>query len=190
MNIDLQNLILEAIEATDVDSSHIVTIEFSSNNHLYIKFKNGAVYEYDRVPEALVRRMLEVDSKGKFLWRYIRDRYPYRKVDSVPVQEPADDHSTFSTELNPTKNEPIKPHLIYDTETGEWRDANDKKDINTIEVPIGHLFDAPDGDEYEFLGAQWRNKRTGRIANKLISSKITNIAKRLISWEEQQSSKG
>jgi len=52
--------------------------------------------------------------------------------------------------------------------------------LKTVEIPVGHRFKAPDGDEYTFKGRQWVNSRTGRVANRQISDKISSIAKRLI----------
>lgn len=79
---ELYKAIMEAIAPTDVESSHLKTIEHNGKD-LYITFKNGSTYEYDDVPESLVRHMLTVDSKGRFLWRYIRDKFPYRKTSSI-----------------------------------------------------------------------------------------------------------
>lgn len=164
---ELLNAILEAIAPTDVESSHLQTIEHNGKE-LYITFKNGSTYEYDNVPEALVRQMLKVDSKGKFLWRYIRDKYPYRQVKSIPQHK-------FDT--NP---DAVKPRLKYNVDTGEWEDALKPEEISAIEVPTGYTFRAPDGDTYTYQGKQWRNNRTGKIAKTEISRKITDISKRLI----------
>lgn len=164
---ELLKAILEAIAPTDVESSHLKTIEHNGKN-LYITFKNGSTYEYDDVPEALVRQMLKVDSKGKFLWRYIRDKYPYRQIKSIPQQK-------FDTNPNA-----VKQRLKYDVETGEWIDALNSNNLSSIEIPIGYDFRAPDGDTYIYQGKQWRNSRTGKIAKKNISQKISDIAKRMI----------
>ena len=63
---DLMTLIQEAIEETEVDSSHIQSIEHNGEN-LYVHFKNGAIYEYDGVTEQMAQRMLNAPSKGRFL---------------------------------------------------------------------------------------------------------------------------
>lgn len=163
----LYQAIMEAIAPTDVDSSHLKTIEHNGKN-LYITFKSGSTYEYDDVPEAMVRQMLKVDSKGKFLWRYIRDKFAYRTIKAIPQTK----HDT-----NPNA---VKQRLKYDVDSGEWVDALSQDTIQSTEIPVGHIFRAPDSDDYEFMGQQWKNQRTGRIANKTVSDKITNIAKRLI----------
>lgn len=165
---DLLAMILEAIAPTNVDSSHLKTIEHNGRD-LYITFLNGATYEYDHVPERLAKNLIDADSSGKFLWRYIRDRYPYRRVSSIPTQ-------TYNT----PDNNVIKQRLKYDVSTGEWVDALDTSTISSTEVPIGYKFRAPDGDTYSFMGQQWKNDSTGKIATKDISNKITNIAKRII----------
>lgn len=162
-------MILESIAPTDVISSHLQTIEHTGKK-LYITFKNGAVYEYDNVPENLVRSMLKQDSKGKFLWRYIRDKYPYRKIKAVPQDTPKYD----------TNPDEVKPRLKYNVDTGEWVDAVTPDVMKDTLVPVGYKFDAPDGDTYEYKGKQWRNTRTGRIAKSNISDKMTDIAKRMI----------
>lgn len=173
---DLFKAIMEAIAPTDVESSHLRTIEHNGRN-LYITFYDGSTYEYDNVPEALVRQMLKVDSKGKFLWRYIRDKFAYRKVKSIPQQK-------FDTDPNA-----VKQRLKYDVETGEWQDALTPDIIKSTEVPVGHLFRGPDGDDYEFMGKQWKNKRTGRVASRTISDKISNIAKRLLKLKGEDKGK-
>lgn len=163
----LYQAIMEAIAPTDVDSSHLATIEHNGKN-LYITFKNGKTYEYDDVPEAMVRQMLKVDSKGKFLWKYIRDKFAYRVVKTIPQQK----HDT-----NPNA---VKQRLKYDVDTGEWVDALSPDVIKSTEIPVGYKFHAPDGDDYQFMGQQWKNLQSGKIATKNISDKITSIAKRLI----------
>lgn len=159
--------ITEAIAPTDVDSSHLKTIEHNGKD-LYITFKDGRVYEYDNVPEAMTRQMLKQDSKGKYFWRWIRSKYAYRQVSSVPQQKFTSDPDA------------VKQHVKYDVETGEWVDSNTPEVLKSVDVPVGYLFRAPDGDNYEFMGKQWKNKRTGRIANRMISDKITDIARRLV----------
>lgn len=160
-------LLLEAIVPTDVDSSHLAKVEHNGKN-LYVTFKNGAIYEYDKVPEWVVRKLLQADSKGKFFWSWIRDRYPYRRVNSIP---------TSNTVYKGSNPDVVKPHLKYNVETGEWYDSADAEDT---EVPVGYEFRAPDGDTYVWRGQQWVNSRTKRMASRNIRDKMTQIAKRLV----------
>lgn len=75
-------MLLEAFAPIDVESSHLHTVQYTDK--LYIQFLNGAIYEYDSVPEDLAYAMTRAVSKGKFFWRYIRGQYPYRKVKTIP----------------------------------------------------------------------------------------------------------
>lgn len=158
---DLLSMLQEAFGQTDVESSHIQSIEHNGE-HLYVHFLNGSIYEYDGVTEEQARRMLHAPSKGRFLWQHIRDRYPYRKVTSVPQV--------------PEQN---KIEMEYDSERDEWVQKPQAVQ-GASSVPVGYQFRAPDGDNYIWKGAQWVNTRTGRIAQRQISQKITSIATRLI----------
>ena len=40
----------------------------------------GDMYQYLDVPTNIWRKWLAAPSKGSFLWKYIRDKYPYRKL--------------------------------------------------------------------------------------------------------------
>lgn len=166
-------LLMEAIAPTDVDSSHLKTIEHNGKD-LYITFLNGSTYEYDNVPEGLAKGMINADSSGKFLWKYVRDKFPYRKVQTIPQK---------SYDFNP---DVVKPRLKYDVSTGEWVDAIDAKNTADVVIPVGYAFRAPDNDDYIYRGKQWVNKRTGRIANSKISAKMSEIAKRLIKLKGEE----
>lgn len=162
------SILREAIASTEVQSSHLKAIEHNGKD-LYITFLNGKTYEYDHVPEALVHDMLRGDkSRGKYFWRYIRDKYPYREVKSIPVK-------TYSSDPNS-----IKQRLRYNAETDEWEDAIKARELEAIQIPTGYEFNAPDGDIYKYMGKQWRNTRTGRVANRRIQAKISEIARRII----------
>lgn len=166
--MDIKNL-FEFVAPTSVDSSHLKSIQHNGED-LYITFLNGAMYEYDGVPEDLIRTMLRASSKGKFFWKYIRDQYPYRKVKSIPksvYNTGTDNVAVPSSEIEPFE---------YDIENDEWVQG----DSTSTDIPVGYMFHAPDNDYYEFLGAQWRNTRTGKIATKAIGTKISDISKRVI----------
>ena len=47
---------------------------------LEVEFADGSVYRYYGVPNHLHSRMMQVQSKGSFLNRYIRDSYPHSRV--------------------------------------------------------------------------------------------------------------
>lgn len=52
------------------------------NERMQIRFANGAVYEYERVPEAVVQAFIRAGSKGKFVNQEIKGKYRYSLIDS------------------------------------------------------------------------------------------------------------
>jgi len=73
-------LILEAYDVTPVSSSCISNIAYNDRN-LYITFNNGSRYEYFNVPNRIAQPMLQAPSKGKHLWKFIRGKFNYHKMD-------------------------------------------------------------------------------------------------------------
>jgi KTSC domain len=47
---------------------------------LEVEFANGEVYEYQSVPEAVHRSLMQAPSKGTYFNRYIKERYVFRRV--------------------------------------------------------------------------------------------------------------
>lgn len=50
--------------------------------YLYVRFRNGSCYRFRGVPYEIYHQMLYAASKGKFFWRWIKDRpqYPYERI--------------------------------------------------------------------------------------------------------------
>jgi lysyl-tRNA synthetase class 2 len=66
-----------------VPSTAIRAIDYDeTNRRLRVRFVSGQRYEYDGVPPRVHRSFLEAGSKGRFFQAEIRDRYPFRKLDS------------------------------------------------------------------------------------------------------------
>lgn len=64
-----------------VKSSNVKAISYQKAfEYLYVEFKQGSVYRYDNVPLRTAKDMFRVGSKGKFVWRRLRDQFPYTKV--------------------------------------------------------------------------------------------------------------
>ena len=64
-----------------VESTSLASIMFSSeHNVLEVQFRNGLAYEYFGVPTAVYSELLAAPSKGAFLSRFIRNRFPYRRL--------------------------------------------------------------------------------------------------------------
>lgn len=83
---DEVSFLTEDIGRTYVDSSNIKSIWFELSGKvpgqgiLFIEFLSDAVYEYHRVPEWVAEFLLQANSHGRFFWRNIRGKYPYRRV--------------------------------------------------------------------------------------------------------------
>jgi hypothetical protein len=69
-------------ELHNVDSSAIRKIGYDSKKRqLFVEFKDsGEVYEYSNVSHEIYDDFVTADSKGRYFMRYVRDRYPYRRV--------------------------------------------------------------------------------------------------------------
>lgn len=47
---------------------------------LRINFLSGAIYEYFKVPEILYHKMNAATSKGRFLNKYIKEKFTFKRV--------------------------------------------------------------------------------------------------------------
>lgn len=64
-----------------VKSSNVQSISYDRKEAtLLVAFKNGSTYAYGNVPEMVAKGMFAASSMGKYIWRNIRDRYPYKKL--------------------------------------------------------------------------------------------------------------
>lgn len=66
----------------EVNSSNVFAVGYDHDlKVLIVQFKDGSVYEYEAVEEAVHDQMMAADSKGGFLHREIKGKYTYRKVE-------------------------------------------------------------------------------------------------------------
>ena len=64
-----------------VHSSNIVSIGYDeSTKILEIEFKQGAVYQYREVSEAIFRNLMMASSHGQYFHSFIKDRFPTVKI--------------------------------------------------------------------------------------------------------------
>lgn len=69
------------VDMTPVRSSNIRAIGYDEETAtLVVQFLDGSVYNYYEVDEEVYHQMLIAPSKGKFLWREVRDVYEYERV--------------------------------------------------------------------------------------------------------------
>lgn len=66
-----------------VASSNLRSVAYAADfRRLFVQFKNGGVYAYEDVPEALYMGLLSAPSKGKYLHAVIKrgSQYVYTRV--------------------------------------------------------------------------------------------------------------
>jgi hypothetical protein len=69
--------------ATTVESTTLAAVDYDSARQLlWLEFRSHALYCYFDVPAAIYQDLLEADSKGVYFNRHIRNRFPYRSVDT------------------------------------------------------------------------------------------------------------
>ena len=62
-----------------VNSSNLEAVDYE-NGILTVLFRNRAKYQYLGVPQVVFQNLLGVSSKGGYFARYIKGRYPYRRI--------------------------------------------------------------------------------------------------------------
>lgn len=61
-----------------ISSSAISSVGYDERSSvLEVEFSSGAVYDYFKVPPRVYRDLLKAPSKGSFVSRRVRDRYPF-----------------------------------------------------------------------------------------------------------------
>ncbi|MFK0189741.1 KTSC domain-containing protein [Kitasatospora sp. NPDC090308] len=64
-----------------VQSTNVLSVGYDDRSStLQIAFRSGSLYEYTRVPAQVHTALLAAASKGGFVARYIKGRYPTRKL--------------------------------------------------------------------------------------------------------------
>lgn len=75
-----------------VDSEMLVAAGYDEKSHsLMAVFRTGEKYRYKNVPLFVYERLMSADSKGKFMHKYILNRFDYERKNIT----------TDDTELNP-----------------------------------------------------------------------------------------
>lgn len=55
---------------------------------LFVEFLDGSLYAYEGVGLDTVRDMVETASPGRYVWNYLRDRFPYRRLQKGTQKRP------------------------------------------------------------------------------------------------------
>lgn len=65
----------------EVESSNLKSVGYNPLEQvLEIEFRSGGVYQYFQVPFDVYEELLKAESKGKYFWSNIRNKYEYKKV--------------------------------------------------------------------------------------------------------------
>lgn len=67
------------MEFVNVESSNIGRVAYKDNN-LYVEYKSGNMYKYLDVPKETYTKLVESESKGRFMNSYIKEQFKYEKV--------------------------------------------------------------------------------------------------------------
>ena len=62
-----------------VESSNLATVGFS-DGVLEIEFRHGGVYQYFNVLASVYEALMSAESKGKYFYQFIRDKYEFVKL--------------------------------------------------------------------------------------------------------------
>jgi hypothetical protein len=64
-----------------VNSSHVNAFGYDAGEMvLYVSFNNGTTYWYSGVDSSVYDSFMMADSKGKFIWQYLRGQYEYGQL--------------------------------------------------------------------------------------------------------------
>ena len=70
-----------------VDSEMLVAAGYDEKSHsLMAVFRTGETYRYKNVPSFVYERLMTADSKGKFMHKYILNRFDYERVTAKPAR--------------------------------------------------------------------------------------------------------
>ena len=66
---------------TPVSSSNVASVGYDASSlTLEVEFKDGSVYQYFDVPEAVYQEMMRASSVGKFMHANIRNQYRFTQT--------------------------------------------------------------------------------------------------------------
>ena len=69
------------MKLTAVDSEMLVAAGYDEKSHsLMAVFRSGEKYRYKNVPSFLYERLMSAESIGKFMQKYILNRFEYERV--------------------------------------------------------------------------------------------------------------
>ena len=71
-----------------VESEMLIAAGYDQKSHsLYALFRTGETYRYKNVPSFVYESLMNADSKGRFMHKYILNRFDYDRVATTRSQE-------------------------------------------------------------------------------------------------------
>lgn len=67
------------MQLISVSSSNVSQVGYE-NGVLEVHFHSGGVYQYFHVPEEVFRLFLSAPSKGKFVHRHLKGKFPFTRL--------------------------------------------------------------------------------------------------------------
>ena len=72
---------INGIVLTPCVSSNLLAYGWNKKKQvLIVAFRDGSVYQYNEVPESKWLLFKTAPSKGKYLWKEIRDQFEYERI--------------------------------------------------------------------------------------------------------------
>jgi hypothetical protein len=69
------------MKRTPVTSSNVVSVGYDRHEKiLEVEFKGGGLYQYENVPAHIIDDLLETDSVGEYLNKWVKGTYSYARV--------------------------------------------------------------------------------------------------------------
>jgi hypothetical protein len=108
LRIERVMITLRCMERSPLASRAVVSAGYDATRQaLELEFASGRIYEYQGVPRGTYEWLLRAVSKGAFVTRMIKDRYPYRDVTPATGVEARDLAETLRASLcGPGREEP------------------------------------------------------------------------------------
>ena len=66
------------MEMVKVVSSNVAAVGYEGKD-MYVDYKNGS-YVYKNVPKKVYDDLLKAESKGKYMWAYVKGKYEYKRL--------------------------------------------------------------------------------------------------------------
>ncbi len=79
------------VQAKFLQSSNIEAAGYARGK-LFVKFKSGQVYSYDKVPFTTYREMVEAESVGHYFHLHVRNTFKFERLAEDPFFYPVVKH--------------------------------------------------------------------------------------------------